>query len=418
MDNSELETRARLTSLLAGKRLLIAEEALKSVVGHFFEYDRSVRLICAEYRVKTVVAAHANVEPEVRRAIGARPAFARTCWEIGFGEMSMLRRLFEIARHNLLVFRTMRRIVNQDGPFDCVIAPTVTIYHIVGFALLAALTPGRTMPRLVLFFRNSIGVYRRDGTVAIDAVKGRIWRLAMLAVSQPVASGRIVLATDSVRLAREYTQIAGKTPEVFPQPGLIVRGIRPQPGSEAPFIFGCLGPARIEKGIDLLVTAIPRFLAARPDANVRFVIQWNCAVMLDDGTQLDPDAVGRSDKRITILDQAMDSASYEAQLAAIDCMVLPYRHAAYAARISGVAVEAATSGQPIITTEDTWSADLVRGSGAGVLVRDCDAGDLVRAMIDVFDNRAAYTANARNRAAVSKQVHSNEAFVQKLWGIT
>src|SRR5262249_21328074 len=152
-----------------------------------------------------------------------------------------------------------------------------------------------------------------------------------------IRDGSVCFATDSERLAREYEVLAGIRPAVFPSPR--ISGFRggAQRAPSAPFVFACLGPARFEKGIDVLQKAAKRFLPLRPDANVRFVIQWNQPIRHEDGTIYLPDAEFVSDRRVHVITEPLDSAGYDAQLLGTDCMVLPYRTASYFARISGVA---------------------------------------------------------------------------------
>src|SRR5262249_3869972 len=154
---------------------------------------------------------------------GARPAFPRSSWDKTILPRFFLLRQLNTIRHNWMVYRTMRNLVASDGPFDCVLAPTVTIHHVVGFGLLAATVAPRRMKRLVLFFRNSIGAYLASGELKISRVKGTIWRIAFRVMRRQVVMGRITLATDSPRLAKEYRLLAGASLEVFPQPGFMVR---------------------------------------------------------------------------------------------------------------------------------------------------------------------------------------------------
>jgi glycosyltransferase involved in cell wall biosynthesis len=123
-----------------------------------------------------------------------------------------------------------------------------------------------------------------------------------------------------------------------------------------------------------------------------------------------------SDTRFILIDQPMDSETYEAVLADVDCMVLPYRRSSYHGRISGVAVEAATAGVPVIYTDDTWTADLIDSSGAGIAVQDEDVNGLSQALLDAYDRRAELTAEARARAVYAGRLHSLDTFLNCLWG--
>jgi len=401
---------------LGGRRLMLAEEALKNHVGHFYEYNRAVVDAHRPLGVETVVAAHLDVSPDVRSAIGAEPVFPQTSWDGIYAHSNPWRRYLSVAHHNYRVYSVMREFLRRRGPFDCVFAPTVTIHHVIGWQALARAELGHNMGRLVLFFRNSIGSYSGSGAPTLSGFKQRIWRHVFKALRPEIATGRILLATDSPQLAAEYELLAGAAPRVFPQPNFVTRNARETPFNPSePFTFGCLGPARLEKGVDLFQEAIRIFLATCPEANVRFVIQWNHPIHLEDGSLLAVDPLLADDPRVAILNQEMDSAAYEAALLDLDCMVLPYRRASYAARISGVAVEAASAGIPLIFTENTWVADLVETCGVGIALRDEDVSDLVRALIETYRSREELSRQARARAPEARHAHSREAFLRALW---
>ncbi len=318
-------TDATLLPGLKGRRLLIAEEGLKTLDGHWFEYDRAVADANANAGVEVAVAAHGDVNAVVRDRLNAQPVFACSSWDGVYNSPSGWRRYLGIVRHNRLVFKAMRRFALEQGPFDCVFAPTVAIHHIYGWRSFALSELGSSAERLVLLFRNSIGDYR-DGKLTQNRVKREIWQEALRPLRKLVTQGRVVLATDSSRLAAEYRQLIGAELTVFPQPQITVREARIAPfDPDMPFTFGCLGPARLEKGVDLFEEAALAFLRARPKANARFVLQWTAPIWLEDGSELKPLPALLTDSRFVLIDEPMDSETYEAALADIDCMVLPYR---------------------------------------------------------------------------------------------
>lgn len=412
-----LDCRRRAGNLF-GKRLLIVEEALRSTAGHFFEYDRAVKEACEARGVEVVVCGHAAMEGVVKDSLGAVPAFPRTCWEIGFDRMGPLRRQCEIVRHNWMFFTTVRELVKRYGPFDVVFAPTVTIYHAPAIAALSLTVRVSKAVRFVPLFRNTICFPGPDGIGRIDRFKQRIWSLVFRMLSGAARKGRIFLATDSSRLAAEYRALAGVELNVLPHPAVTVRGItRERDFESGPFTFGHLGPPRREKGVDILLRSIRSFLDRRPDANVRFVIQWNEQLIGPDSRPVEPQDAFAGEPRVVFMRQRLDSRSYEEQLDGIDCMVLPYRRSEYGGRISGIAVEAASAGQVLIVTADTWLSDLADQYGHGLAVADGDPEALTAAMIAVYDDRSHAAAAARARSSQARRLHSTDSFVDLLWGV-
>jgi glycosyltransferase involved in cell wall biosynthesis len=231
-----------------------------------------------------------------------------------------------------------------------------------------------------------------------------------------VRSGQVVLATDSARLAAEYRRLCGLDFEVFPHP-MTSFPTRKEKRENAPVTFSCLGPARMEKGIDVLQAAIGKVFDQAPQLDVRFVIQWNAPIMIGAGGEvMQPDPALAASPRVTIIRNDLDSAAYAGLLADTDCMVLPYRRESYFARISGVAVEAMTAGIPVLYTRDTWVDDAAARMGAGLAVEDGDADDLASKIIALADDIAAFKRQAMTRTARARRYYSPDHFLEKLWG--
>lgn len=402
---------------LAGKRLLVVEEALRDRIGHWYEYVKAVAEINAAEGAEVTVGAHCRIDPAIAAEINARPLFARTNWDGVYVHPRAWRRYLGIALHNWQVFRTMNRFVREHGPFDCLFAPTVVIHHIWGWRLLL-LVQRKRIGRMVLLFRNNAGAYAPGSSTPAFKRSTVVLKWALQSFAGELARGRAAFATDSLRLAREYELLCGIAPEVYPSPRVapfLETAQEDKPDSE-PLIFSCLGPARFEKGIDLLQEAIALFLADWSGRPAHFVIQWNQPILNADGTIYEPDAGLLADPRVTYITEPLDSAGYDKAVAECDCMLLPYRRASYFARISGVAVEAATAGIPMIYTEDTWTADFAEASGAGIVVADGDVAALVEAMRDMARDYRQYRARARGRSKAAQQEHSSGAFLAKLWG--
>src|SRR5262249_36736748 len=315
-------------------------------IGHWFEYVKSVAEINEAAGVEVTVAGSRQIDKNLASRIHAHGVFAQTNWDGIYNHPQAWRRCIGVAQHNWRVYRAMSRFLKETGPYDCVFVPTVAIHHVGAWRLLAAREVGHSIKRLVLFFRNNVAHYDVDSSEPRYKRSGIVWRHLLRGFEPEIRDGSVCFATDSERLAHEYEVLAGIRPAVFPSPRICGFQCVAQRAPGAPFVFTCLGPARFEKGIDVLQTAAKRFLALRPDANVRFVIQWNQPIRNEDGTIYPPDAEFVSDRRVHVITGPLDSAAYDAQLLGTDCMVLPYRRASYFARISGVAVEAVTAGIP------------------------------------------------------------------------
>jgi glycosyltransferase involved in cell wall biosynthesis len=404
------------TNLLLGRRLLIVEEALKNHTGHWYEYDKAVYDIGTAAGVAVTVAAHRSVERSICREINAVPLFAYTNWDNIYNRPQAWRRYLGIVLHNARVFLTTGRYLRGVAPFDCVFVPTVVIFHLVAWRALVACYRGRRFQRLVLFVRNNAGSYQKGSSAPVFKRSTSILKWALRSFASHVKTGHVVFATDSARLAAEYRQLCGLEFEVFPHPLTKFLSRAEKPGN-APVTFSCLGPARLEKGIDLLQDAIRRVFDRAPKLDIKFVIQWNVPIVVDaSGTILKPDPKLAADTRVTIIREDLDSAAYSRLIVKTDCMVLPYRRESYFARISGVAVEAITAGIPVLYTRDTWVDDTVSEMGAGLAVEEGDAEDLANKIIAVAGDIAAFKNRASAQSAKAREYYSAGHFLEKLWG--
>lgn len=409
---------------LDGARLLICEEALKDEVGHWFEYCRAVERIHAGYGVETTILAHVEVSSSVMQASRAIPFFPETCWDGANVEPRLIRRYWGVLAHNWRVFRWVDAFLRERGPFGVVFAPTVTIHHLIAWRLLAALHCSGRLERIVLLFRNNVGYYVDDDDVPRFRRVSLLFRLLMRSFAPLIASGSVLFATDSDRLADEYEALSSMRPVVLPSPRVapcvVSRDSDAMRIRQRPLQFSCLGPARFEKGIDILQDAIKTLLHERRDAgselDARYVIQWNMELSNSAGETYRVDPALRSDERVEIITTPLDIDAYAGEIRRTDCMVLPYRRASYFARISGVAVEAVTAGIPVIFTKDTWCAELVGRYGAGIGVADGDVAGLVEAIEEMASNYSVYRSLAASRAGAARDKNSAEEFLRGIWG--
>ena len=401
----------------SGRRLLVSEEALKSEVGHFYEYNRSVVEIAAHYGADSIVAVHRDANALVRGGLPARPIYAKTSWGTINTERNAVKRYFGTLRHNLRVFASMSKLLDEVGPVDVLFAPTVTIHHLPGFRLLAARRLGRDIRRMVLLTRNTLASYAPGSTVPQFKRNSEVFSRLVQNFDKTYDRDTFTFATDSERLADEYVALSGVRPVVFPSPRLA------PPEAQAPreadtVTFGSLGPARFEKGVDVLQRAIARLISepCGPGAS-RFVIQWNQDLLDEAGAIVSPDPALMAHPAVRFITKEMTSETYSAELYRANCIVLPYRRDSYYARISGVAVEAITAGIPLIYTENTWCEDLVKESGAGIGVPDGDAAALAKAMMTMTREMPYYRAMAEKAAQGARDMHSSEKFARLLFGV-
>jgi glycosyltransferase involved in cell wall biosynthesis len=397
-------------------RLLIVEEALRDYTGHWYEYNRAVVAMHRDRHIATTVAAHHQVIPAIQEELNAQPVFRHTNWDGIYNAPRPWQRYGGIAQHNWRVVHTMEQFFRHHQPFDLVFVPTVIIYHWLAWRWLLQRHRGKAFQRLVLFIRNNAGSYPNGATTPIFKRSTLILKWTIQSFAPYLRAGMVVIGTDSARHAREYQLLTGLEVTVFPSPRAELAQNAPARNQNQPMVLSCLGPPRLEKGIDLLLEAIAQVLTQHPDLPAQFVVQWNRPVVLPDGTLLAVPEMLRSHPKLTLIAQDLSSADYARFLLESDAVVLPYRRESYYTRLSGLVVEASTSGIPVLYTADTWMEDAVTAYGAGLAVRDGDVSDLAAKMVQVVQQRDLFRAAAIAQMPRARDYHSDEHFLRCLWG--
>lgn len=401
-----------------GRTLIVSEEGLLNETGHWFEYCKSVVELNQAQGVSCLVAGHAEATASVRQTIPFRAIYPSTSWGTINTEPNPLKRHALTARHNLTVARAMSGLIAETGPVDLVFAPTVTIQHILGWRMFASRHLGKTVGRLVLLIRNSVASYQDGSDVPHFKSSAQLLAASLRSFRRYERDGGFTFATDSERLADEYEALSSMRPVVFPSPRTapLTGAVPASAKAGGAVVFSSLGPARFEKGIDVFQNAIGQLLARGEVPKARFVIQWNMPFHDASGHLVVPEPALVADDRVRVLTQDLSSEEYNSELFASDCIVLPYRRESYFARISGIAVEAATAGIPMIYTRGTWCEDLVRSSGAGIGIPDGDADALAEAIVEIAAHIDQYKAQAATAALRARRLHSAESFNSLLWG--
>ena len=312
---------------LTNRRLLIVEEALQNYTGHWYEYDRAVTEFNRAAGVEVTVAAHQTVDLEIAAELNANPLFRYTNWDGVYYSPSAWRRYLGILQHNWYVYRTLDSFLAESEGYDCIFVPTVVIYHWIAWLGLIRKYQGRKFTRLVLFIRNSAGSYPNGATQPVFQRHTILLKKVLQAYQKWIGAGVVCVGTDSARHATEYKLLAGLEVKVFPHPKVQLP-TSPHPETsdrspDAPVVFSCLGPARLEKGADIFQNAILHLMETQPDLNARFVIQWNREIIKEDGSVLARSAELERSGKVLFLTRDLTSEEYDAYRRQSDCIVLP-----------------------------------------------------------------------------------------------
>jgi len=400
------------------KKLLICEEALKGHTGHWYEYNKAVWEINRNDGHEVTILAHNDVEQSLVDELPAEPFFRYTNWDQIYNFPQAWKRYFGVLHHNCRVYRALNAYLRKSSGFDCVLVPTVIVYHLLAWLILARRYGGNKLNRIVLFIRNSATTYENDESNPVFKRSTRILAWILRQYKPLIDKGLVRLATDSHRLAREYKALAGVDLIVFPHPRS-QEALRESanPSGNGKVVMSSLGPARWEKGAHVLAQAI-EILARRANVPpIHFVIQWNHQVVAPDGSllKLDTDKLRDTPISCEILSESLSSREYNQRLHASDFLLLPYMRQAYYARISGVAVEAMLLGIPMVYTDDTWVAEFADRYGAGVGFENENAAGLADKICEVALKVEQWRGAARRRVPTAQEYFSPDNFQRCLW---
>ncbi|MCA1661549.1 MAG: glycosyltransferase [Novosphingobium sp.] len=414
---------------LRGKSLLIFDDGLRSKDGHWFEYDRAVAQLHHDRGATTTILAHrdfgdpAGLEQAGARVVASIPASWWTGKQPEAGgpnrwltRMRLTSALAELWAHLALARQfaaTLERVL-EERAYDLVFHPSAMAANLLAWALVRPSARNRA-GRVVVLTRFGLGAYGASGPPTF-ARKLIYWKWIVRLLKREFARGRLVLSTDSERLASEYEVVTGVRPAVLASARTMP--LRPaEPRADGAITFATLGAARLDKGIDLFQNAIEALLEARGAPTMRFLIQWNRPVPKSGRHIYSKSEVLEASPAVEFIQHVLSSEAYDRAMRRIDCMVLPYRRSGYHSQISGVAVEAACAGIPLIVTADTWLSDFLAEQGAGIAVPDGDAVALAEAIRAIAADYPAYRARAIERSAIARERNSPERFVRALWGI-
>ncbi len=108
---------------------------------------------------------------------------------------------------------------------------------------------------------------------------------------------------------------------------------------------------------------------------------------------------------LTLREDTLSPADYRALFDGA-VTLQPYNLADFKDRVSGVTLDALGAGSPVVVTDGTWMAALVRRFDAGVATADLSAQGLLQAISKVLADHPSYAARARAAATSVRSDHS------------
>lgn len=408
----------------AGKSILIFDDGLRSVEGHFYEYDLAVAKLHRDIGTRVTLICHEQFKLRDRfEAMGVEvlPILRQSIWVDFQPWPGRFREIPGIVKRSLYFARILRRHLAKRS-YDVAFLPNAMISDVLAWRLVRLGGVAGRVKRLVMLFRFSLRFHPISTGGEQDLAEPErsrflLWRLIFASHRPAIAEGKVALVTDSLRLARQYGQALDIDLQVVPSPRTLPeRTVGGLDKSLRPMTFAMVGHARWARGIDLFCEAISLLIESGRAANLRFIMQWHAEVRRPDWSLYELNPVLQASDQVTIIDRTLSSDEYDRVFDRIDCIVLPYRREHYFAQISGVAIEAACAGIPMIVTQDCWLSDYLADQGAGLTVPEGDVARLADAMAKLAAARERFAEEARQKGALARARNAPEEFLRVLLG--
>jgi len=386
-------------------KIVIFEEALKDAKGHWPSYIKTLKQGFEAMGDQVTVLGHKDASQSLCNDLPLIPLFRKSIWD---GNISR----FDKLMHSWHYSQDVRRYIKNEQTPDIILCPTMRLPQLLGWSFLAKSVASSSNTRIILLFVQGPGLWNPDTHKAeIPSSKAnKMARWAIGRLSKWVKAGKVILATETQKMAQEWSDFTGVPFTTFPHP---VEDITPKPISKQAhdsLTICCPGFARHEKGTDLLQAAIRKISHTHNAPSLKFVLQWLDPFFMPDGGKEEPDSDLIQSGHLEVIDRVIDTEEYNQLLNNSHAVVMPYRLQSYYARVSRVAIEASLKGLPIVFTAESWLEDHTQQFGAGVPFEDNNVDSLTDALIQLAKNYEELSQQARTRIAASKAFYSTQEF--------
>jgi glycosyltransferase involved in cell wall biosynthesis len=444
-------------------RWLIVEDSLQGRGGHWFEYLGDFCRELPRLGDEVTLLVSRRAEPFIREQLGGRPVLPESAFVKMSDGAPAWRRYARIPIHAWQTFWAVRRYLRSAPEPEVIFVPTVIVHHLLAWAALVKLGLKRGNARVLLFFPG-LPIRRGIHAAVLDGSPTSKLQAKLLRWLEPeIRAGKVILGVETHAMKQAAEQAFGLPFTYFPHPvhatkiesrkqkaeigeaeqkcgkqkeeiaksetyqvsgqWSVVSGPSSDlrsPSSELRtsnselLTMACYGPARHEKGSEVLAAAMEQHLARFPNSRVRFVLQWLKDFSTTSGGTARLPAILRQHPRVEIVDHYFADGEYAQRLASTQALLLPYRRSSYALRVSRVVIEAMVHGLPVVATRGTTLAEQAEAFGAAVLCEDENVESLVAAIETLEQNYEALAATASERQAKAREHFSVRQFREAL----
>ena len=401
----------------------VIDSGLQSHFGHSYSIAKAAHGELAALGISHGIYAHQSAEPDVCRELGSIPHFTRCLYDhMQPGRLERAQRWIKARAQTRPVDdspseKESARLLNADYEADLKRIPEE-----VWRPGNAALFVGPMQHQLLGIAR----FLRGRGNAPTGAIVLQMLFLPdWLPWSRPADLGRDLyeqafrllgpLIGRSVFFTAEIEPVAAFYREHY---GLDL-ALLPFPQTAAPsqkqtgerIRVGFFGYTKAEKGFHLLPGAFRSCAEARSDIDFTVQVQHHHT----EPEVVNAEAELRLVPRVRILDGALSTEDFERECADVDIVAIPYDPSVFGLRNSGIFVEAASAGRPVIASKGTWAARSVEADeAAGVVFAPYGAQALSEAILSACSTLPDLKRKAARTALDFMQRNSVTAFGKTL----
>lgn len=389
------------------KKLIIIDEYFVNMVGHYYEYNKSVKEIFEENNIKAVIYANLKLDPQIQKELGAVPFFSGLP-KNAFNKIPVLGQLYNRSCFWRALYKKINELYRlEQEPGTVFFFTTVVWYNVLPVALAAY----KCKSKNILLYRLSISEHTG---LSQSLAKAGDW-LYKYTFGKLRQNKNVLFCTDSDVIAAECNEKFDCNMKVLPIPHIKdentdVEATR-KTGDIASYIVYAPGAIREEKGIEFITKALEYMASVQHPAlgKITLVTQYN-----EKGNQTLNKNIQERLTKIPVKNiflGNLTTAAYNQQLRDADIVLIPYSiEHGYKARTSGIMSETIAACKPFITTEDSWMSIQSEKYNTGISVRYNSNEKFAEALNALVNNYDSYQKKALNARAGWLAYHSKENF--------
>ena len=256
--------------------------------------------------------------------------------------------------------------------------------------------------------------FRINGSELIDLETGRFnsaavfFRMACSDLRTRPGQERVFLLVDSSAVARMVTRVCCRRAFLMPMPkhlGAEAKRDSPEPTRPTVYVHLNIRSGRLVRDLGDIIR---RVTTAEPA--VKFIVK-SSGLFAETRTVLESEIASLSE----ILSVEQDTADYLANFSRCTVVLLAYEPQAYTNITSGVFVEAASLGKPVVVPRGTWMAQqMIAGCGVGTIFEEPEAESVAAALLEALTASDYLGTIARSLAPQVRNGNSCHRYIEQM----